>query len=163
MASAKDLLTHNMSFCREILIGYVSDMSDAELFMRPTPTTNHIAWQLGHLIASEHSMLAAMGASAPALAGDFAASYTKETSTSNDPKKFHTKAQYLDLLEKVRKATLSALEATKDADLDKPAPEKMRSYAPTVLSVYHLIGSHELMHAGQFVPLRRMLGKPVLF
>ena len=48
-------------------------------------------------------------------------------------------------------------------DLDKPGPESMREYAPTVASVLMLLGSHWLMHAGQFVPIRRKLGKPPLF
>jgi hypothetical protein len=39
----------------------------------------------------------------------------------------------------------------------------MRQYAPTVGIVLMLLGSHGLMHAGQFVPIRRKLGKPPLF
>jgi len=39
----------------------------------------------------------------------------------------------------------------------------MREYAPTVASVLMLLGTHWLMHAGQFVPIRRKLGKPALF
>ena len=37
----------------------------------------------------------------------------------------------------------------------------MREYAPTVGAVLNLIGVHDLMHAGQFVPVRRMHGKPI--
>ena len=42
-------------------------------------------------------------------------------------------------------------------------PESMRAYAPTVASVLTLLGTHLLMHAGQFVPIRRKIGKPALF
>ena len=31
----------------------VSDLSDADLLVRPVPQANHIAWQLGHLILQE--------------------------------------------------------------------------------------------------------------
>ena len=48
-----------------------------------------------------------------------------------------------------------AIDATPDKDLDNPGPEEMRQYAPTVGSVLLLLGSHWLMHAGQFVPIRR--------
>jgi hypothetical protein len=33
---------------------------------------------------------------------------------------------------------------------------------PTVGHIYLLIATHQLMHAGQFVPVRRALGKPVV-
>lgn len=161
--TVKDALKHNLNFCREILMGYIKDLNDADLFLRPTPTTNHIAWQLGHMIVGENFMIASVGGKMPELPSGFTESYTKETSTSNDPKKFHTKSQYIDLLEKNRKATLAAVDASSEADFSKPSHEKMRAYAPTVFAVYHLVGSHELMHAGQFVPVRRQLGKPALF
>jgi hypothetical protein len=32
---------------------YLSDLSDADILVRPVPTANHIAWQLGHLISGE--------------------------------------------------------------------------------------------------------------
>ena len=43
------------------------------------------------------------------------------------------------------------------------ASEAMRDYAPTVGAVLLLIGNHWMMHAGQFVPVRRKLGRPPLF
>ncbi len=63
----------------------------------------------------------------------------------------------------MKAAVLAAVDATPEADLDKPAPESMRDYAPTVASVLTLLRTHRLMHAGQFVPIRRKLGKPALF
>lgn len=33
---------------------------------------------------------------------------------------------------------------------DKASPESMQGYAPTVGSVFSLIGSHWMMHAGQW-------------
>jgi len=39
----------------------------------------------------------------------------------------------------------------------------MREYAPTVGSALCMLGGHWLMHTGQFVPIRRKLGKAPLF
>jgi hypothetical protein len=33
---------------------------------------------------------------------------------------------------------------------------------PTMASMFILTATHPLMHAGQFVPVRRALGKPVV-
>ena len=49
--------------------------------------------------------------------------------------------------------------AIPETKLDDPGPEPMREYAPTVAVVLTMLGAHWLMHAGQFVAVRRKLGK----
>lgn len=161
--TSKDAIKHTIDFCHQVLTAYISDMSDADLTVRPVPEANHIAWQLGHLITSEHQMMTGLGHQMPELPAGFAEAYTKETSKSDDPAKFQKKQEYRAEMARQREATLSALQRTDEADLDQPGPEEMREYAPTVGAILNLIGAHELMHAGQFVPVRRKLGKPILF
>ena len=107
-------------------------------------------------------MLTGAGFSMPDLPDGFADSYTKETSTSDDASKFHKKDEYLKLMAEQRTATLAALDAASATDLDKPSPEEMQAYAPTIGAVFNIVGIHVMMHAPQFVPVRRKLGKPVL-
>ena len=158
----KDVIKNTITMGHDVLTAYLSDLDDADLMVRPVPEAHHVAWQLGHLISSEHQMLTDAGYQMPDLPEGFAESYSKEAAPSNDPGKFHRKEQYLESLEQQRAATLSALDALPDTDLDKPSPEPMREYAPTVGVVFNLIGVHTIMHAAQFVPVRRKLGKPVL-
>ena len=160
--TAKDAIKHTIDMCHQILTTYVSDLTDADLFIRPVPKANHIAWQLGHLITSEREMMSGPGYQMPGLPAGFAEAYTPETSKSDDARKFKKKEEYLALLDRQRAATLAALESVPEADLDKPAPESMQSYVQTIAGIFNLIGLHELMHAGQFVAVRRKLGKPVL-
>ena len=98
----------------------------------------------------------------PDLPDGFVESYTKETSTSDDPAKFHKMDQYKQWMSQQREATLAALETMPEADLDKPTAESMKDYAPTVGIAFNLVGIHYMMHASQWVPIRRQLGKPVL-
>src|SRR5687767_156982 len=90
-----------------IVKAYLDDLSDAELLVRPVPGANHIAWQLGHLIASEHEMIEAThpGSMSPLPPG-FKEKYTAETSKLDDPKAFHTKGEYLKLMDEQRAGTL---------------------------------------------------------
>ncbi len=143
---------------------YLSDLTDAELLTRPDEKCNHVAWQLGHLIASECQLLemVSQGESAELPEG-FADQHSKETAGLDDASKFYTKQEYLDLFEKVHAATLEALGKYSDEDLDKPGPEKFAEMFPTVGHVFVLIATHGMMHAGQIVPVRRKLGKPILF
>jgi hypothetical protein len=162
--NAREAIRSSMNMSDMICNGYLEDMTDAELLVRPVPGANHIAWQLGHLINSEHSMLeTAFPGSMPALPAGFAEKYKPETSTIDDPKAFHTKAEYLKLRAEQRAATLKTLEKLSDADLDKPSPEAFRSYAPNFGDLFGLHGSHGLMHAGQWAVVRRKLGRKPLF
>ena len=161
--TAKDLLRQSIEFGYRVTRSFVEDLTDAELLVRSVPTANHIAWQLGHMTASVRRLLLAIGRAAPELPEGFEAAYTKETAALDDPAKFATKAQYLALMEQMKAASLAAVDATPEADLDLPGPEPLRQRIPTVGVLLLMLGSHWLMHAGQFVPIRRKLGKPPLF
>jgi hypothetical protein len=160
--NAKGALLAALDMGELLLNTYLGDLNDADLLLRPGKGCNHIAWQLGHLISSEQSLLQGAGGVAPTLPTGFADQHSKNTSGSDDGYKFLKKAEYLELFKQVRLATKAALDKVSDADLDKPAPEQMRSYAPTIGHIFHLIGAHITMHAGQWVPVRRALGKPIL-
>lgn len=162
MATAKSVIRETIETAYMITSTYLSDLSDADLLVRPVPAMNHVAWQLGHIIESEVRMLADMGHAPPELPDGFAAAHKKETAGVNDAARFYSKPDYLALLRSVHDATLAALEATPDAKLDAPAPESMREYAPTLASAFLVAGVHELMHHGQIVAVRRALGKPIL-
>lgn len=143
--------------------GYLADLTDAELMVRPVPGINHIAWQLGHLIAAENNMMSQVISTMPALPAGFAEKHSKETAGSDKPGDFLSKTEYLKVAAEQRQGVLAALEKMSDGDFDKAAPESMQGYAPTLGDLYSLIGSHWMMHAGQWAVVRRKLGRPPLF
>lgn len=148
----------------QICRGYLGDLKDSDLLVRPVPGANHIAWQLGHLIATEHDTIEDIcPGSSPPLPAGFKEKHTKHTAASDDPKAFCTKEEYLKLYDQVRAGTLKALDTMKETDFDKPGPEKLRAFCPTVGAIFELHPHHWLMHAGQWAVVRRKLGKPPLF
>jgi hypothetical protein len=163
--TAKDAIKTALTATQNLLSWYLSDLSDADLLVRPAPGANHAAWQLGHLIQAECSLLGkqAPGAAYPELPAGFKERYTKPTAANDAPKDFATKAEYLGLFNKVREATLANLARLSDADLDRPTTGDMAKFAPTLGALFLLVSNHTLMHAGQFTVTRRKLGKPVLF
>jgi hypothetical protein len=160
---AKEAIRMTIDSSDMIANSYLKDLSDADLFVRPVKGMNHVAWQLGHLIGSERFFMEAIkpGAS-PELPKGFSEAYTKETIESDDPKKFHTKAEYVSLWKAQRDATLKLLESLPEAELDAPGPEQFRQWAPTVASIFNMVGVHPLMHLGQWVAVRRKQNKPVV-
>ena len=156
-------ISATMDLSRMVMKKYVEDLTDAELLRRPGPGCNHVAWQLGHLIASECGLLESIHpGAAPTLPAGFKEQHDKAQAGSDDPQGFCTKQQYLDLFDQVHAASVKALGSWSDADFDKPAPEHFRNMFPTAGHIWVLIATHPLMHAGQFVPVRRALGKPVV-
>src|SRR5262245_3659262 len=96
--NAKDAMRMSMDMGLMVLKKYLGDLSDADLMQRPGPGCNHLAWQLGHLINSEVGLLSSIcPGKAPQLPAGFAEQHSKETAQIDDPKKFCTKQQYLDL------------------------------------------------------------------
>jgi uncharacterized damage-inducible protein DinB len=161
----KEVVRIALSSTQPLLSMYLTDLSDADLLVRPVPNANHIAWQLGHLIKSEVDLIKSQVplAEFPSLPAGFAEQYTKETAKTDSPKNFKTKAQYLDLFDQVRRATLASLDRLTDEDLDKATTGNMAAFAPNLAAFYILVSNHTLMHAGQITAVRRKLGKPVLF
>ena len=56
----------------------------------------------------------------------------------------------------------AAVDACTDEDLDKPCPAPIVKFAPTWGALFLLMATHLTMHAGQFVAVRRKLGKPIV-
>jgi len=160
--NARDAVKLSIDTGNMISMAYIEDLNDKDLLRRPSPGCNHINWQIGHLISSEHRMgnTVAPG-SMPELPAGFDARYTKETAAIDDPAKFCTKAELLAVYKQQRAATLAALaKVSDDAELDRTTGV---DYAPTVGAMYSLQGSHWLMHCGQWAIVRRQLGRPPLF
>ena len=158
---AREALKLTIDMGKMISLGYLGDLTDAEMMKRPCPGCNHIIWQIGHLLVSEHGMMTELFPnSMPPLPDGFAEKYTKDSAKSDNPADFDTKAELLPLFEKIRSVTLELLSKVSDSDLDKPTGV---DYAPTMGAMFELQGSHWLMHCGQWAVVRRQCGRPPLF
>ncbi len=131
-----------------VLKGYLSDLDDADLFRRPGPGCNHIAWQLGHLITSEYNLLNMLKpGAAPELPEGFAEKHDKETTGDDNRANFCTKQEYLELYDKFRAASAKVVASISDEELDVENPkEDMRAMVPTVGAMFVLLASHPMMH-----------------
>lgn len=162
---AKDVLKKALSSTQHLLAGYFSDLSDADLLIRPVPSANHIAWQVGHLIASEAFLLgsALPGATYPELPDALKNEGSGQSAKTPPAAGYMKKDDYLQWFNKVRQASIANVDRMADADFDKPNTGPLSNFAPNLGDLVILVANHTLMHAGQFTVVRRALGKPVLF
>jgi len=163
--NGKDAIQSSLRSTQQLVGWYLDDLSDADLLTRTSPTANHIAWQLGHLITSEiHLVKENISESQfPDLPDGFVKQHDKETSAIEPPTGFSGKEVYLKLFNSVREATLACVDKLSDADLDKPTQGTMAKFAPRLGDLLILVSNHTLMHGGQFTSVRRKLDKPVIF
>jgi hypothetical protein len=142
---------------------YLSDLTDDESMQRPHSGCNHINWQVGHIIESENGMANSCVAGAvPPLPNGFAEKYSKETAACDDPSAFVPHSELLLIAKNQGDAILAMIDTMSAEDFDMPAPEAMQSYAPTIGAVVNMMASHWMMHAGQWVVVRRQLGREIV-
>ena len=157
----REALITNLKTSAMVCGSYLDDLTDEEAMQRPHPDCNHINWQIGHLIASEYGMASACG-ELPALPEGFADKYSKEAAASDNASDFVPKSELMKIAAAQHEAVVNLIGGMSDEDFDKPGPESMRSYAPTMGALASMLGSHWMMHAGQFVVLRRQLGRDIV-
>ena len=160
MLTPKDVIRNVISSSDMVFNAYFADLTDDDLLVTAVDGMNPLAWQLGHVIAGERGMLEMIkpGAS-PTLPAGFEEAHSKETAAPNAFKKVCSKAEYLEAHKTQRAATLAALDALPDDQLDK---ETGAEWAPTYYAVLNMIGLHQLWHATQAIPVRRKVGKPIV-
>ncbi|MBX9680707.1 MAG: DinB family protein [Gemmataceae bacterium] len=158
----QEVLKKSLASTQWLLGGYLADLADADLQIVPVPGMNTIAWQLGHLIASEKALVSSNlpHAQFPPLPP-----VVERLAKGNSAKEYPQggdlpKSQLLDLFNKVRSATIAAVEAASDTDLEKATVGPLAPIAPKVVDLLLVVSNHTMMHGGQFTAARRALGKP---
>jgi len=143
---------------------YLDDLTDEQLLMRPHEKANHLAWQLGHLICSENRLNNMVRPdSMPALPEGFAEKHEKDKAGSDNPADFCTKEEYYQAMEAQRAGTLALLDSMSDEELQQPSPENLQRLGSTLGAIISMQAAHWMMHTGQWVILRRQLGKEAMF
>lgn len=163
--NGKDAIRATLKSNQFILEMLLADFTDAEMLVRPVPGANHMAWQVGHVLAGESVLIQKQLPDAvyPPLPEGFAEKHGDKNAKDDTPAHFLSKAEYLALSKAARDATIANLEKLTDADLDRPVVGPIAAYAPTIGDLFLMTASHTMMHAAQATVVRRLLGKPVLF
>jgi DinB superfamily len=159
----KDAIKLTLAASERVVSTYLNDLSDSDLLVVPIEGMNPIALQVGHLISSEHRMAGLVSPGKPPALPEGFAEYHSLKNPPADPSKYLSKDEYLRIWKAQRAVTESALETLADSELDDTRDGTLPPFAPTVAAVLNTIGVHPLMHAGQFVAVRRYLKKPIAF
>jgi hypothetical protein len=159
----KDVIVKTLDMSELVINKYLGDLSDADLKLVAIEGMHPIALQLGHLVISERRMLEMVSPGAsPSLPAGFD-EYHDIKKPPADDSHFATKDEYLKLWAAQRAATKKALASLSDTDLDDTRDGKLPTFVPNVSAVFGMAAIHALNHSGQFVAVRRVLKKPIVF
>jgi uncharacterized damage-inducible protein DinB len=159
----KQAIAANFASSDMLVDAYLADLTPQELLVRPASGANHIAWQLGHLIAAERYFgeKVAPGKMDPLPAG-FAERHKKGTAASDAAGDFLDKDEYRRIGREVRANVLRIVKDMSPADFDRQV-EGLPPMVKTTGEALLFIAAHWLMHAGQWAVVRRKLGRAPLF
>jgi hypothetical protein len=160
----KDAVRSSLRISDFLVQGYLADITPEELMLRPVRDANHIAWQLGHLIAAErHLVEAAAAGSMPPLPDGFAERHRRDEPVSDNRADYLSKDKYMQLAKQIRDATLQVLDSFSDDDFAKPVTARVPPFVKSAGDCFATIGPHWSLHAGQWVVIRRALGRKRMF
>jgi hypothetical protein len=159
-----ELLADTITRNAELLKMTLADFSDQDMLARPVPAANHAAWQMAHLVGSTAQLVGIVAPGVPPEgAVKWADKFGGKTAAVDDAAFFPSKSELLETRGHTSGAVAQWVSGLTQADLERPTPERMAGFAPTVGHLVTMTISHFMMHTGQFQVIRRKLGKPLLF
>ncbi len=139
------------------------DIEESQWFtMPPTGGTGHIAWQIGHLAASQLVLIPNRCFNRPFtefVTDEFRAPFMRGSTPHADPSEYPPLAEIKNFFERTQQTCIELVRSMPETELTEPAgsdPHPLFSNKAGAISVAAL---HETFHAGQIAMIRRSLGK----
>jgi uncharacterized damage-inducible protein DinB len=152
-----------MEQVRGMLKKFLKDLSPDEWFRQPSEGVTHIAWQAGHVASSQYALC--LVRTRGALAEDeqlipeaFRKRYGRGSTPDPNPEANASAEELLATLDAVAARSEEELRGFVDADLDLPM-DKPHPMFSTNLGAVEFCPYHEILHIGQVVLLRRLIGR----
>ncbi|MEN0111399.1 MAG: DinB family protein [Planctomycetota bacterium] len=156
-----------LRFSRRTTETFLADLVPGDWLWQPGDGLNHIAWHVGHVTYAQYFLCVVrvrgrIESDRDLVPTAFLRRYKFGSRPSANPARNATPDELLATLRGVHELALAELERRTDADLVTPA-EPAHPLFETTLGGVEWCSQHELIHCGQMMLLRRMLGKPALW
>lgn len=151
-----DLTIEQYADTQKQLHEMVADVDDAKMAQQFPGIANHPAWTLGHLCTGAALILTLLDEPGNHFAGFDTKVYGPGSTPVSERNKYPSKVELLGALTRLH-AQIGPVVRAKHADyFDKPSPEYLRAFAPTVGKiVFYLLATHESFHIGQLAQWKR--------
>src|SRR5438067_2654482 len=154
------LALEQVRFARGYTLERLKDLGPGDWFRMPAEGVTHLAWQVGHLAASEYR-LALLRTRGPQpgdedlISPAFLKPFIGAAVPTADPAAYPSPAEIRAVFDRVHERVLAEVPTLPESSLGEPLATPHR-VAKTKLDCLFWCGQHELLHTGQIGLLRRL-------
>ena len=160
-----ELLADRLDAARKWTNNLLADVEAPLWFKCPAAGVGHVAWQVGHLAASQVALVPVrcLGLEPTKYVSDaFRATFGKGSTPVEVHSKYPPLAEIRDTFDRIHSQTLELIRGMAETDLDAPAVGEPHPYFTTKAGAIGIAAMHETFHAGQIALIRRLAGKAPL-
>lgn len=159
------MLLDRVTTARKWTNDLITDVEEAKWFDMPAGGIGHVAWQLGHLAASQVALvhMRCFGKKFTDVAPDsFRKTFGRGSEPVADRTKYPPLGEIRSEFDRIQADVLKLVSGLPDAALDEPAGAEPHPMFTTRCGAVGMVALHETFHAGQIAVLRRLFGKAPL-
>lgn len=159
------LLIDRLQIARNWTRNLLADIEESRWFEMPAPGVGHVAWQVGHLAASQIVLIQGrcFGRAFTDVAPDgVRTNFGRGSTPVDDRTKYPSTAEIRALFDRVHDDAIRLISGMKDAQLDEPAGADPHPMFTDKAGAIGTAALHETFHAGQIAMIRRIFGKAPL-
>ncbi len=150
-------------FARGLTKTYLDDLATEDWFWMPSEGVTHIAWQVAHLAFAQYALvMRRIRGERPedeqVISADFIERFGRGSTPAAGAENNPTIEEILRTFDRVHAQAVEELSQYSDEQLDVPSEPAHPAFT-THLGAVGFASQHELLHAGQIVLLRRLMGK----
>ena len=162
MPTPNDVIVHSLTATRQMLLGFVEDLTPQEYLHRPAPKVNCAAWLLGHLTPTDRRIMSTCldATDLPPLPDGFDKRFSRDEG-GPQADEFGDVTGLAPLFASHRDLLIETVRSADPTTLDQPFPTRHPRFK-TVGEAVSFMSVHTAMHAGQISVIRRSLGRPPL-
>lgn len=160
-----ELLVDRLQIARQWTNSLLADIEESRWFDMPHPGVGHVAWQVGHLAASQIVLvhvrcfdMAYTDVAPDAIRTTFARGSTPVA----DKSKYPSIGEIRSLFASVQDDVIRRISSMPDSELDKQAGADPHPMLKDKAGAIAMVAMHETFHAGQIAMIRRIFGKAPL-
>lgn len=160
-----DLLIERLIAARRWTTSLLADFEESRWFDCPAPGIQHIAWQVGHIAASQAVLIHNRCFNIPmaeAVPASFTQQFGRGSKPVGDPAAYPPISEIRRMFDGMQADCLKRVRQMTESDLELPAfgdPHPMFAKRGEAVG---MAAMHEAFHAGQIALTRRLFGKAAL-
>ncbi|MFQ5495576.1 MAG: DinB family protein, partial [Phycisphaerae bacterium] len=142
-----------------------ADIEESRWFEMPAPGVNHVAWQVGHLAASQVALIHVRCCAENAedcLPAGFKDCFGRGSTPVSDPAAYPPIPEIRAVFDRIQNEAIRRITALPDAEWTREAGPPPSPMFTTKEGAIGTAVMHETFHAGQIALLRRFFGKAAL-